>query len=310
MEQKEKKIESKIVLGIIIGVVVFIVFAFFGDVNVIFNTILQIDTKSLILALVIVCCSYIIRFIKWNYLINAINIKISFSESFSIFFAGRALSITPGKVGELFKAYILKKRYKIDISYSSPAIIMEWFSDFFGILIIIGLSIFVFSYGYILFFLALFFMLLITAVLQSKKLSLRIIDYICKLSFLKKRRVQIEQLYTTIFGLLGWKTLLYIIFLSSCSWFLEALSLYIITNTLGLSLSLLHNLFIFSLGTLTGAISMLPGGLGATEVSMTGLFLYFQIDKSTAISLTLIARLVTLWLGVFIGLFFLLRYRD
>jgi len=47
---------------------------------------------------------------------------------------------------------------------------------------------------------------------------------------------------------------------------------------------------------------MLPGGLGLTEGSMTGLLILNKIPKDIAVAITIIIRFATLWFAVAIGL--------
>jgi uncharacterized protein (TIRG00374 family) len=68
----------------------------------------------------------------------------------------------------------------------------------------------------------------------------------------------------------------------------------------------LDAIFVFSFSSIAGALSMLPGGLGVTEASMTGLMIGLGIDKSNAIAATLLGRFTTLWFGVIIGITVLL----
>ncbi len=50
-----------------------------------------------------------------------------------------------------------------------------------------------------------------------------------------------------------------------------------------------------------GAISFLPGGLGATETSLAGLLILAKIPKGVAIAAVFIIRVATLWFAVLIG---------
>ena len=57
------------------------------------------------------------------------------------------------------------------------------------------------------------------------------------------------------------------------------------------------------LGSLAGALSFLPGGLGVAETSMTGLIRVLgDVPKAAAAAATVLIRLSTLWFAVAIGL--------
>ena len=61
--------------------------------------------------------------------------------------------------------------------------------------------------------------------------------------------------------------------------------------------------FTLSFSTVVGAVSALPGGLGAAEVSIAGMLtLLGNISPAVSTSATLLIRLATLWFGVLLGL--------
>jgi uncharacterized protein (TIRG00374 family) len=61
--------------------------------------------------------------------------------------------------------------------------------------------------------------------------------------------------------------------------------------------------FAFAISTIVGALSAIPGGLGATEASLAGLLaLLLTLPAATAAAATLLLRLATLWFAVLIGL--------
>ena len=66
--------------------------------------------------------------------------------------------------------------------------------------------------------------------------------------------------------------------------------------------SWLAGLFNYSLGSLVGGITMLPGGLLATEGALAGLLGAQGLDAATAASVTMIVRAATLWFAVLLGL--------
>ena len=60
-----------------------------------------------------------------------------------------------------------------------------------------------------------------------------------------------------------------------------------------------------------GAVSALPGGLGAADASIGGLLIILlDLSKEMSVAATLLIRLCTLWFGVGIGLVALFLYRK
>src|SRR4029450_7817178 len=68
-------------------------------------------------------------------------------------------------------------------------------------------------------------------------------------------------------------------------------------------LTLDDTVLVFSLGSLVGALSFLPGGLGVAETSMTGLIQGVGDGaRPAAVAATVLIRLATLWFAVVLGL--------
>jgi uncharacterized membrane protein YbhN (UPF0104 family) len=103
--------------------------------------------------------------------------------------------------------------------------------------------------------------------------------------------------------LLGWGPLIGMTALSAVSWFCECLAAYVCVRGLNLDLSLADTVLVFSVGSLAGALSFLPGGLGVAEASMTGLIRVLgDTTKGQAAAATVLIRLSTLWFAVALGL--------
>jgi len=65
---------------------------------------------------------------------------------------------------------------------------------------------------------------------------------------------------------------------------------------------LLPSIFNYTGSTFLGALSMLPGGLGAAEGSLAALLHSQGLDTADAGSITLLIRGATLWFAVLLGL--------
>jgi uncharacterized protein (TIRG00374 family) len=66
---------------------------------------------------------------------------------------------------------------------------------------------------------------------------------------------------------------------------------------------------IYATAIIVGALSFLPGGLGSTEVVMVALLAAHGFAMPDAILLTLVCRLLTLWLSVALGWFAVIALR-
>lgn len=67
--------------------------------------------------------------------------------------------------------------------------------------------------------------------------------------------------------------------------------------------------FIYAFSAILGAITFLPGGLGSTEASLSGLLVLLHVPKATAFAATLVIRAATLWYAVVLGILAVLHLR-
>jgi uncharacterized protein (TIRG00374 family) len=109
---------------------------------------------------------------------------------------------------------------------------------------------------------------------------------------------------------MGLRLLLGASLLGLIAWFFECLAFQMVFKGLGLEISLFKATFIYAFSTLAGALSMLPGGIGAAEGSMAGLLLMVEIPKAKATTATIIIRVCTVWFAVILGYGFLRAYRK
>jgi uncharacterized protein (TIRG00374 family) len=72
-----------------------------------------------------------------------------------------------------------------------------------------------------------------------------------------------------------------------------------------LTITPLASVFAYAAPTIVGALAMLPGGVGLTEMGMTGALLEVggaAVTRSSAGAITVLIRLATLWWAVLLGL--------
>ena len=90
--------------------------------------------------------------------------------------------------------------------------------------------------------------------------------------------------------------------LSITYWFIVSIAVYYTLLAFDIDiLNYLKVLSIFTTSTILGAITFIPGGIGVTEGSIAGFFTLEGIHMSTALVLSVMIRIVTLWYNVSIG---------
>ncbi len=220
------------------------------------------------------------------------------------------MSVTPGKMGELLKAFLTKEVTGVPVSKTAPIVFVERITDFLALLIISIIGAYIFNYGRgIIIGVAVFFMLVIF-IISNKNFALALLKLLEKNSFLKKHLEKIHNAYESSYQLLKIIPLINMTIVSLVSWLSECLGYYIILRNFGIENSFLWAAFSYAFATIAGAISMLPGGLGVTEGSLTLMLINNGQPKELAVATTFIVRVVTLWFAVLVGIISVTFYQK
>ena len=305
----KNKLTRNILISIALGVIVYIAFVIYADFDSLYNAVVGMQMWYIPVVFLLSFINYLIRFVKWDYYLNTLKINISKVDSFSIFFSGLSMSVTPGKMGELIKCYILKKIKGTPISVSTSVVLTERITDFISLIMIAILGAYIVGYGKDISLLFGILFIVLIVVISSRTISLKIISALEKIKFVSKFAGNIHNLYEGIYQLVKIKPLLFTISISLVGWFCECLGFYLTIKAFYVEFEILRASFVYSFSTLVGALLFLPGGLGFTEGSLAGLMMLSGIEKEIAVASTFIIRAATLWFAVLIGAIVLLIYQ-
>ncbi len=300
-----KKYKKKILISVAFGAVVFLAFSIYADFDKLIRTFGEFNWYYFPLVLALSFANYITRFFKWEYYRKLLNIELTTKTSFLIFMSTFVMSVTPGKMGELLKSYLVREENGTPVAKSAPIIIAERLTDFISVVLLCLAGAFVFNYGKgIVIGVGIFFIAGV-ALISSRKISLGIISNLEKVKVFHKVAEKFHVAYESIYTLVKIKPLLIATTVSAFAWFFECLGLYVIlkvySSSTHIDVNLLSAVFIYGFSTIIGSIAMLPGGLGVTEASLTGLMQLLNISRDISVASTFIIRVATLWFAVLIG---------
>jgi glycosyltransferase 2 family protein len=305
-----KKLRQKVIISVVIAGVLYLAFTIYADFTQVINAFGKFNLLLLPLLLFLSCLNYYTRFLKWDYYLSIVKVKIKKIDSLSTFMSGLIMSVTPAKLGEVLKSVLVKEITGEPISKTAPIILAERVTDFLSLLLIAIVGAFVFDYGgNITIIVAAFFIILIIIV-SNKKIALPIINFSERIPLIKKYLHNIHSAYESSYQLLKLKPLILMTILSLISWGFECLGYYFILVNFDADFGLLWASFSYSFSTIVGAISMLPGGLGLTEGSLTYLLMEKGIEADISVATTFIVRAVTLWFAVLVGIVSLSFYQK
>jgi len=300
------KYKKKILTSVALGALVFLAFSIYADFDNLIKAFREFNWMYFPLILLLTYGNFIIRFYKWEYYRKLLNIELKKKVSFLIFMSTFVMSVTPGKMGELLKSYLVREENGTPVSRSAPIIIAERLTDFISVVLLCIAGAFVFDYGKNIVLGVGIFFISCVILISSRKLSLKIISFLEKLKIFHKVGEKFHEAYESIYTLVKIKPLLIAVSMSIVAWFLECLGLYIILKVYSsfthIDVSIMSAVFIYGFSTIIGSIAMLPGGLGLTEASLTGLMVFLKIPKDVSVASTFIIRIATLWFSVVVGI--------
>ena len=308
-----RKIRTGILFSLVLAFVVMTGVALYADVPLMFSALARFRWEYLPLILALTLFNYLCRFFKWQYFLKRLELHVPWVKSLLIFLSGLSMAITPGKVGELLKSYLLKNTNGAPISRTSPIIMAERLSDGLAMLILAatGLVLYRFSWAVLLVLLVLGSGGII--LIQNRTLSLAVLSYGERLPLVARFAHLIRDFYESSYILLQWRSLLFAVCIGVISWSGECVALYFVFLGLGITPGpdlLLKSIFILSVSSLIGSASGLPGGLGTADGSMLGLTRLLVTTSATiGGAATLLIRLCTLWFGLGLGVIALLIFR-
>ena len=108
----------------------------YGDFDDTVDTIADLPVSYLIAGFGLALSNYLFRYFRWCYYPRVLKIRVHARLDLLVFFSGLAMSVTPGKVGELVKCYLLSSQMRVPVGRSAPALVMERLIDVISVFIL------------------------------------------------------------------------------------------------------------------------------------------------------------------------------
>ncbi len=300
--------KNKIWLVILFAVVVYVIMGIYADWNTLISAMKSFKWIFIPLMIILTTVAYFIRFYKWNFFLKTAGVQINLKDNLFVFFSGLGMIITPAKVGEIWKGWLIKDINGENLSRTVPVVIIDRFTDLIGLIILSLLGILYYREGaYILIILIAVFAGFFIAV-RSKWISSKIISVLEKRA--GKYSGDIKEMHKTFEQTMAPQGLVFMSFVSAFAWFFECLALYYVIVGFGEYVNIILSTFVFSFASLAGAVSMIPGGLGVAEGTITGLLQFFGLNSAVSIGTAIIIRFGTLWYGTILGFSVYLLFKN
>jgi uncharacterized protein (TIRG00374 family) len=312
------KMGRRMVAGMLFGMAVYVGMAMWADLGAVLDTLANIE-----LWVIPACCglsfaNYLLRFLKWERYLTLLECRLDRTTSFLIYLAGLSMSVTPGKMGEVFKSWLVKKVNGTPIHQTAPIVIAERLTDLFGYLILVAIGGLATEnpatdsgYAWV-FWVALALCVIAIPMVGSERLARVAVHVISRLPVVGRLAPRVEGSFASTRILLAPREILMPTVVSVLGWGCECTGFWLVANAVvpG-AVPFLYGVLAFAFSAVAGAVLIIfPGGLGVTEFLLGKLLvakytklggLAVEAARQSATGVVILARLCTLWFAVLVG---------
>ena len=246
--------------------------------------------------------NYGLRAVRWHLFARRLGLPLGFGANARHFIGGFAMSVTPGRVGELVRMRWIKRETGWAVERSAPLVLMDRASDLAAMALLLAGAI-VLAAGGIAGAAPVAILALVAAFVATRPALLTaLITMIYRMTGRAPRvfaRARGAARLVARFshgptlalglgaGLLGWAA--------------EGYAFHLLLAAMGADIGAAKAIAIFLFSTLAGGLTGAPGGLGGAEAAMVALLSLEGIPLDISIPATAVIRLTTLWFAIALG---------
>lgn len=262
-------------------------------------------------AFLIFYAGFPMRGLRWAVLLRGTGLRIPTKDSTEIIFLSWLVNcVVPAKLGDVYRAYLLKINSTASLSRTFGTVFIERVLDLFAIALLgIGAGYWSFRDGLpaaiqVVFGIGIVVVaLLAVGLFTMRNFGRRIIT---ALRFLPH---QVQELYDRfeqgVFGAMAVRSLPILAILTGFIWLTEGMRLYFVVHALGfpdVSLGLSGAVFVALIGSLLTAVPLSPAGLGIVEAGVVGvLTVAYGVPLPEATAIALLDRVISVFSIIVLG---------
>lgn len=304
--------------GVALGLVVYAGLLLWGDFGGILASLRGLDPRVPLAACGLSFLNYCVRFPRWQRYLALVDVTLPRRTSFLIYLSGLALTVSPGKLGEALKSWLVRAVHGAPIARTAPIVLAERFTDLTGFFVLIAIGSASGEYAWVT-YAAAGAAALALALVSSRRAEVCVVELVGRMPVIAALAPRLAVAASSTRALLAPRQLLFATSLATLGWGLECVGAWLVVDALAPgAATLLQVTYAFALAAVAGALAIvLPGGLGVTEGVLGALLhrpllvagLSAEAARATAASATLVTRLCTLWFAMGVGLVALALFR-
>ncbi len=248
--------------------------------------------------------NYGLRGLRWHLYASRLGLGTTVLQNMRHFLGGFAMSVTPGRIGELIRMRWIRRETGWSFDRTAPLVLVDRAADLTAMAILLALALALSTSGIsggvpvavaalAAAFVATRPKLLHWAAGLGHRATFRKLPHL----FARIRRASHSlgafsgpwiMFMAGLLGVIGWAA--------------EGYAFHLLLDWLGSDIPMWKAIGIFFLATIIGGFTGAPGGLGGAEATMIALLALDGVPLEIALPATLVIRITTLWFAVLIGL--------
>jgi glycosyltransferase 2 family protein len=298
-------------LSIIVPVIVLLLFvaALPGfQLDTLIDHVITADPLWLLVAFIVYYIGFPLRGYRWSLLLRGIGARVPVRDSTEIIFVSWLVnSVVPAKLGEVYRAWLLKINYPVSLSATFGTIFIERMFDIFAIVILgLGAAFWSFRNGLdervrAIMLLGIGVAIAIAiALFTLRNFGRRLVE---RLPLPERAKELYSRFEEGVFSM-DRTTMPAIALLTVAIWTTEAFRLLFVTFALGfdISLGISGAFFVALVASLLTAVPFTPAGLGIVEAGIVGLLtVVYQADPNEAAAIALVDRAISVLSVIILG---------
>jgi uncharacterized protein (TIRG00374 family) len=251
-----------------------------------------------------------LRGFRWAILLRGSGHVIRPRDATEIIFISWLVNcLVPAKLGDIYRAYLLKINSTVSLSRTFGTVFIERILDLFAIAVLgLGAGYVSFRTGLppivqFLFALGIGVMVVLAAgLLTLRNFGRRIIQ---RLPLPHRILEFYDRFEEGVFGGVAFRQVPILVILTGLIWSTEAMRLFLVVEALGIPgvhLGISGSFFVALCGSLLTAVPLTPGGLGIVETGVVGILrLAYGVPASAALAITLVDRTISVLSIIVLG---------
>jgi len=285
-----------------LGVLVVVGLALTANPRELARSLRNFDLRLLVPVLALSVFNYALRYVRWEIYLRRLGSPLSRGRSLVVFLIGFLLGVTPGKAGELGKAWLVRELGGGQALRVVSAVLAERVTDVLGTFVLVALGALPFPGGPWIAAAGLSGVVAIVVLLSWQRGADWVFAILRRMPVIGPRVPHLVEMYDRLRELLSPGLAVMATAVATVAWAAEGLGFWLVVRNYAPKADLLVSVFNYTAANVLGGLSMLPGGLGAAQGSLAALLHGQGLDTADASSITLVIRGATLWFAVLLGL--------